>query len=87
MRDGTIWSVEHGPRGGDELNLVKEGSDYGWPLSTYGTNYGEWRWPQDPDPGRHSQVRPARLGLGALCRRLISACDRSGRAFPTGTAT
>ncbi len=34
-----IWSVEHGPRGGDELNIVKAGANYGWPLVTFGINY------------------------------------------------
>lgn len=37
-RDGTIWSTEHGPIGGDELNLIREGANYGWPLATYGAN-------------------------------------------------
>jgi glucose/arabinose dehydrogenase len=32
--------VEHGPQGGDELNLVKPGANYGWPVVTYGENYG-----------------------------------------------
>lgn len=34
-----IWVADHGPRGGDELNLVQEGKDYGWPWVTYGTKY------------------------------------------------
>lgn len=34
-----VWSVEHGPRGGDELNIVKPGANYSWPLATYGINY------------------------------------------------
>jgi len=34
-----IWAVEHGPRGGDELNLIEAGSNYAWPLATYGINY------------------------------------------------
>lgn len=38
-RDGTIWSTEHGPRGGDELNIVKSGLNYGWPVVTHGTTY------------------------------------------------
>lgn len=37
--DGLLWSVEHGPRGGDELNLIEEGNNYGWPIVTYGTDY------------------------------------------------
>jgi glucose/arabinose dehydrogenase len=34
-----IWGIEHGPRGGDELNLVEKGKNYGWPLTSYGINY------------------------------------------------
>ncbi|WP_336070150.1 PQQ-dependent sugar dehydrogenase [Mesoflavibacter sp. CH_XMU1404-2] len=34
-----IWSHEHGPRGGDEVNIVKKGTNYGWPVITYGINY------------------------------------------------
>lgn len=34
-----IWAAEHGPRGGDELNLIAKGANYGWPIITYGMNY------------------------------------------------
>jgi glucose/arabinose dehydrogenase len=37
--DGRLWEVEHGPFGGDELNLVEPGKNYGWPLVSYGKNY------------------------------------------------
>jgi aldose sugar dehydrogenase len=36
---GQIWAVEHGPQGGDELNLVEGGRNYGWPVISYGLNY------------------------------------------------
>ena len=36
---GNLWDIEHGPRGGDELNLVKEGANYGWPVRSNGINY------------------------------------------------
>ena len=36
---GELWEVEHGPRGGDELNLIEKGKNYGWPLVSYGKNY------------------------------------------------
>lgn len=36
---GELWETEHGPRGGDEVNLIKPGNNYGWPLITYGINY------------------------------------------------
>ncbi|MDQ8201809.1 PQQ-dependent sugar dehydrogenase [Pelagicoccus sp. SDUM812003] len=36
---GEVWIHEHGPRGGDEINIVKKGANYGWPVVTYGINY------------------------------------------------
>jgi glucose/arabinose dehydrogenase len=36
---GALWATEHGPRGGDELNLILPGRNYGWPVITYGINY------------------------------------------------
>ena len=39
--DGALWWTEHGPYGGDELNLLEPGGDYGWPAVSYGTSYGD----------------------------------------------
>ena len=36
---GELWATEHGPMGGDELNLIEAGKNYGWPVITYGRNY------------------------------------------------
>jgi len=43
LRPGTdeLWITEHGPQGGDELNLIVKGGNYGWPLVSYGCNYGD----------------------------------------------
>ncbi len=41
---GDLWETEHGPRGGDELNLIQEGLNYGWPVITYGMNYNGDPW-------------------------------------------
>ena len=38
--DGTLWMHEHGPQGGDEINIPLPGRNYGWPVITYGENYG-----------------------------------------------
>ena len=56
--EGRIWETEHGPRGGDELNLIEEGLNYGWPLETYGTSYFNhpgfpFEWPLNKHNGQH----------------------------------
>jgi aldose sugar dehydrogenase len=40
METGDVWSTEHGPQGGDELNLILPGRNYGWPVIGYGVQYG-----------------------------------------------
>ncbi|MCC6426103.1 MAG: PQQ-dependent sugar dehydrogenase [Phycisphaerales bacterium] len=42
--DGNLYDTEHGPRGGDELNLVRKGRNYGWPVVTFGVNYDGRPW-------------------------------------------
>jgi aldose sugar dehydrogenase len=37
---GVLWTHEHGPQGGDEINVMRPGANYGWPVITYGANYG-----------------------------------------------
>jgi glucose/arabinose dehydrogenase len=37
---GALWTHEHGPQGGDEINIIRPGANYGWPVITYGVNYG-----------------------------------------------
>lgn len=55
---GRIWTTEHGPQGGDEINLVREGAHYGWPHVTFGVGYGgasskRQPWVPNPVQGRH----------------------------------
>lgn len=39
-QNGQLWTHEHGPQGGDELNIIRAGANYGWPVITYGREYG-----------------------------------------------
>jgi glucose/arabinose dehydrogenase len=48
-----LYTSEHGPRGGDELNLIKKGIDYGWPSVTYGDRYSFFDYVKPNRPGTH----------------------------------
>ena len=50
--DGRLWSSEMGPQGGDELNLIQRGKNYGWPVASYGSHYGG-----EAIPDEHSSRR------------------------------
>ena len=50
---GRIWEAEQGPKGGDEVNVIEAGRNYGWPLVTYGTEYEGLTWPLGADRGHH----------------------------------
>jgi glucose/arabinose dehydrogenase len=55
--DGTTWLHEHGPRGGDELNRIMPGANYGWPAITYGMDYsGAYVSPFTEAPGMEQPV-------------------------------
>ncbi len=47
-----LWATEHGPMGGDELNLIKDDANYGWPLATLGNRYSGMPWPGVENSGR-----------------------------------
>lgn len=65
--DGRVWLTEHGPQGGDEVNLLAPQADYGWPRVTYGTEYGALAWPLSARQGRHSGfVEPAFAWLPSI---------------------
>jgi glucose/arabinose dehydrogenase len=56
---GELWAAEHGPQGGDELNVAEGGRNYGWPVVTYGRNYGTGTriGEEGPKPGIEMPLR------------------------------
>ena len=77
--DGNLWGTEHGPRGGDELNLLEPGGNYGWPTVSYGTPYGEFTY--DESIGKHEGfVKPQFAWTPAIGVSAIVVNDN--RAFP-----
>ena len=71
---GLIWMHEHGPRGGDEVNIIKRGANYGWPLVSHGINY---------DGSTISEV-PTRAGIEPPMHTWIPSIAPSGMAFYSG---
>jgi cytochrome c2 len=57
-RTGVLWETEQGPQGGDELNILRKGENYGWPVVTYGTDYGSAVWPPNRHQGHHEGYAP-----------------------------
>ncbi len=53
-----LYTAEHGPRGGDELNLIKKGVDYGWPFVTFGQAYSNGDYVKPTNPGTHDGYQP-----------------------------
>ena len=78
-RDGRIWETEHGPQGGDEVNLMVEARNYGWPIVTYGMTYGypPKNWPFNPTPGAHDKVHAAALRIRTIGSDWQHHCTRS----------
>ena len=57
-RSGTLWQSEHGPRGGDELNLPQAGRNYGWPVITHGINYSGLKIPEAEGKAKAGMEQP-----------------------------
>ena len=72
--DGTFWMHEHGPQGGDEINLPKPGLNYGWPIITYGENYGG---------GKIGDGLTAQAGLEQPLHYWVPSIAPSGMTFLT----
>jgi cytochrome c2 len=80
-RDGKLWLTEHGEQGGDELNLLQDQANYGWPNVTYGTEYGKNIWTRSQHQGQHIGYRQPTMAWVPS----IGACDiatLNSRLFP-----
>ncbi len=73
---GRIWAVEHGPRGGDEVNVIRAGANYGWPVITYGVSY----------IGVPIGEGTAKPGMAQPATYWVPSISPSGMAFYTGEA-
>ncbi len=71
---GEIWETEHGPRGGDELNLIEAGKNYGWPVISYGINYNGTQFTQ----------LVSKDGMEQPVHYWVPSIAPSGMAFVTG---
>lgn len=74
-RTGMLWTHEHGPQGGDEINVIRPGRNYGWPIITYGANYGS---------GTKIGEGTAKPGMEQPIHYWVPSIAPSGMAFYTG---
>jgi glucose/arabinose dehydrogenase len=74
-QSGILWTHEHGPQGGDEVNVIRAGTNYGWPVITYGVNYGI---------GTKIGEGTAKAGMAQPIHKWVPSIAPSGMAFYTG---
>lgn len=74
-QSGLLWTHEHGPQGGDEVNVIRAGTNYGWPTITYGANYGT---------GTKIGEGTAKDGMAQPLHKWVPSIAPSGMAFYTG---
>jgi aldose sugar dehydrogenase len=73
---GALWENEHGPQGGDEVNVIEAGKNYGWPVASYGREY--------PPDGAKVSEHPWREGIEEPVVLWIPSIGTSGMIFYTG---
>jgi glucose/arabinose dehydrogenase len=71
---GEVWEIEHGPRGGDEVNIIGKGKNYGWPVIGYGIDYN----------GTKIHASTAKDGMEQPIKYWVPSIAPSGMAFYTG---
>ena len=87
----TLIAAEHGPRGGDEINIIKEGGDYGWPFVSYGQPYGSGDYVRPGKTGNHAgYIEPIKYWVPSiapteLVQLPVQGWGGWGRALVLGT--
>ncbi len=71
---GKLWAHEHGPQGGDEVNIIEKGKNYGWPVIGYGVNYG----------GAKIHEATSKPGMEQPVKYWVPSIAPSGMAFYSG---
>ena len=81
--DGKLWEQEHGPMGGDEINIIEKGKNYGWPVVSYGLNYdgtpvgtGKSQAARHAGAGLALDAVDRAVGHGVLHRRSVPRLER-----------
>jgi len=72
---GELWEIEHGPRGGDEVNIIRKGRNYGWPVIGYGIDYN----------GAKIHESTTKEGMEQPIKYWVPSIAPSGMAFYSGT--
>jgi glucose/arabinose dehydrogenase len=75
--NGTLWENEHGPKGGDELNIIERGKNYGWPLATHGDNYSGAPIPEAQGKTVEGTVGPHHVWQVSAAWRFMTVIDSS----------
>ena len=82
--NGQLWETEHGPRGGDELNLIRKGLNYGWPVVTYGIDYSGLPLMYIDAAGKRVAAVTSKEGMEPPVDQWTPSIAVSGAAFYTG---
>lgn len=82
-KEGKVWVTESGPQGGDELNLIERGKDFGWPVETYGLGYETTPWPLAAEQGRHERFQLPRFAwIPSIAPTAVVRMDAPTPQFP-----
>jgi glucose/arabinose dehydrogenase len=79
LADKTLLAAEHGPRGGDEINVIQEGGDYGWPFVSYGEPYGSGDYVRPGITGSHAgYIEPIKYWVPSIAPTELVQLPKQG---------